>query len=213
LEVLVVRIFWQSLLIVLFFSASAHADDRAKARAAFRAGSQHYNLGEFQQALESFREAYRRYEEPTFLYNIAQCERQLGHKREAIREYRAYLNNAQSADNREAVKQIILQIEREIAADDERAAKAAAAAEMAKPSAPTLSATPSPPPPTPTAATTLTAGPPHPAEHKPAYKKWWVWTLVGTAVAGGAAAGLAVALTRTGAAPTVNTVLGTAHPF
>jgi tetratricopeptide (TPR) repeat protein len=197
------------------FISHASADDRARARSAFRAGSQHYNLGEFQQALDSFKEAYRNYEDPSFLYNIAQCERQLGHKREAVREYRAYLNNSESADNRDSVRQIIGQLEREIAADDQRAA-AAAAAQAAKPtptsttgtltttsSAATTAAEPS--------TATLTASAPPPAERKPAYKKWWVWTIVGGVVAAGAATGVALALTRP-SSPTAPTSLGTSHP-
>jgi len=201
-----------ALALLVSFVRPASADDRARARAAFRAGSQHYNLGEFQQALDAFKEAYRRYEDPSILFNIAQCERQLGHKREAIREYRAYLNNSENADNRESVRQIITQLERELAADDQRAAAAAAAASKAPP--PVALAAPEP---TQTAATpraaTLTASAPPPAERKPAYKKWWVWTMVGGVVAAGAAAGLAIALTRTGPAPKVDTVLGTAQPF
>jgi tetratricopeptide (TPR) repeat protein len=197
--------------LLVSFVRTAAAEDRAHARAAFRAGSQHYNLGEFQQALDSFREAYRNYEDPSFLFNIAQCERQLGHKREAVREYRAYLNNSDNTDNRETVKQTIAQLEREIAADDQRAAAAAEAARAAKntappattPAAATTSAEPS--------AATLTASAPPRAEHKPAYKKWWVWTIVGGVVAGGAAAGLAVVFTRP-SSPMAPTTLGTAHP-
>ena len=108
---------WRALLAVaLILTASpVRADDHARARAAFKVGSQHYNLGEFQAALEAFREAYRYVDDPSFLFNIAQCERQLGHKRDAVREYRAYLNNApDSAENRDEIKQIIAQLEKEI---------------------------------------------------------------------------------------------------
>lgn len=189
----------------------AGADERGKARAAFRAGSQHYNLGEFQQALDSFREAYRNVEDPTFLFNIAQCERQLGHKREAIREYRAYLNNAESASNRESVQQTIVQLQKEVDEEDQRVKAAAEAAEAAKPSvtpAPVITPTLAP-----TAATpALVASAPPPAEHKPAYKRWWVWTIVGGVVVAGAAATAAVLLTRP-STPTAPTTLGTAHPF
>ena len=202
------------LALALLFSSVrvASADERARARAAFRAGSQHYNLSEFKQALDAFKEAYRHYEDPSFLFNIAQCERQLGHKRDAVREYRAYLNNSENADNRESVRQIIVQLEREIAADDQRAAAAASQAE--KQASPPVVATTIPPPPSasaPSAALELTASAPPLVERKPAYKKWWVWTIVGGVVAGGAAAGLAVVLTRPNA-PTATTSLGTAHP-
>jgi tetratricopeptide (TPR) repeat protein len=195
--------------LLVSFVRNAAADDRAHARAAFRAGSQHYNLGEFQPALDSFREAYRNYEDPSFLFNIAQCERQLGHKREAVREYRAYLNNSENADNRESVRQTITQLEREIAAEDQRAAAAAAATQAAKPAPET--ATVAPKPTLEPAAETLTASAPPPPERKPAYKKWWVWTIVGGVVAAGAATGLALVLTRP-SSPTAPTSLGTSHP-
>ncbi len=64
--------------IVSTVGSSAHAENRARAREAYQAASQHYDLGEFQQALELFKEAYRNYEEPAFLFNIAQCHRALG---------------------------------------------------------------------------------------------------------------------------------------
>jgi hypothetical protein len=40
-------------------------------------------------------------------------------------------------------------------------------------------------------------------EAKPVYKKWWFWTILGVAVAGGVAAGVAVALTRSSAPTTL----------
>jgi len=200
-----------ALAVLVSFVRVSSADDRAKARAAFRSGSQHYNLGEFQQALDAFKEAYRNYEDASFLFNIAQCERQLGHKREAVREYRAYLNNSENAPNRDNVQQTIAQLEREIAADDQRAA--ATAAQASKSDKPAGVEAPKPESAAAPSAMSLTASPAPVAERKPAYKKWWVWTIVGGVVAAGAAAGLAVALTRTGPAPTVGTSLGTAHPF
>ena len=133
---------------------------------------------------------------------------ELGHKREAVREYRAYLNNVDNAENRDSVRQIIGQLERDIAAEDQRAAAAAAAARTkatdAMVTAPKAAATATIDP----TAATLTASAPAPAEHKPAYKKWWVWTIVGGVVAAGAATGLAIAFTRPGS-PTAMTSLGT----
>ena len=199
--------------LLVSFVRTAAADDRAHARAAFRAGSQHYNLGEFQQALDSFKEAYRNYEDPSFLYNIAQCERQLGHKREAVREYRAYLNNSENADNRDNVRQIITQLERDLAAEDQRAAAAAQAAQAAPASKPvdtTAATSATSKPSLEPASETLTASAPPPPEHKPAYKKWWVWTIVGGVVAAGAATGLVFALRPS--SPSAATSLGTSHP-
>jgi tetratricopeptide (TPR) repeat protein len=211
-----------SLALLLVVTATAHADERAKAREAFRLGRQHYALREYKEALTAFQEAYRHYEDPSFLFNIAQCERQLDHRAEAIRAYRMYLVNASDAGNREEVRQIIAKLEHDLDAEHAaQAAKAPPPPTLTPTSAPTP--TPTPPPATTVTATTTTATtngsvliettkPARP--DKPAYKKWWVWTLVGVAVAGGAAAGLAVGLTRNnGSSPTAMTSFGTASPF
>src|SRR5262245_26223280 len=95
------------LLLLAFATSTAHADDRDKARAAFRLGSQHYVLGEYREALVAFKEAYRNYEDPSFLFNIAQCERQLDQRADAIRAYRMYLVASPNAVNREEVRGLI----------------------------------------------------------------------------------------------------------
>src|SRR5258708_6720836 len=56
--------------------ATAWADDPGKAHAAYRSGTQHYDLGEYREALEAFKEAYRNHEDPTFIFNLAQSYRQ-----------------------------------------------------------------------------------------------------------------------------------------
>jgi tetratricopeptide (TPR) repeat protein len=199
----------QILIIALLVAAAgtARADNRDKARNAFRLGSQHYSLGEYKEALVAFKEAYRSYEDPSFLFNIAQCERQLDQRADAIRAYRMYLVNAPDANNRDEVRQLIARLERELA--EERATKALPPPGVQSPKsepAPTAVATPAP------LTLTVTAAPPQRAT--PVYKKWWVWTVVGVAVAGGAAAGLAIGLSRSGGqTPTAATSFGTASPF
>src|SRR5688572_11638288 len=101
----------------------AAAEDKAKARQAYRRGAQHYDLGEYREALANFKEAYREYEEPTFLFNIAQCHRQLNEHEVAIRFYRTYLNRLPAAPNREEVRNTIAKLELTIA--EEKAAKTA----------------------------------------------------------------------------------------
>src|SRR6266516_470804 len=98
-------------LALVLFTGSAHAEDKSKARDAFRTGTQHFKLGEYGQALESFKVAYRNFESPIFLFNIAQCERQLNHKPEAIRFYRQYLADAKDATNRDEVQEIIAKLQ------------------------------------------------------------------------------------------------------
>ena len=208
-----------TLVLAVGLAGSALAENRDKARDAFRLGSQHYALGEYKEALAAFKEAYRNFEDPSFLFNIAQCERQLDQRADAIRAYRMYLVTAPEATNRDEVRGLIARLEHEVA--EEHATKAApppgvqppgvaVAHEQAPPTAAASSAAPAS---STTPALILSAAPARRHE-TPTYKKWWVWTLVGVAVAGGAAAGLAIAFTRNGGStPTANTSFGTASPF
>jgi tetratricopeptide (TPR) repeat protein len=191
------------LTLALTMSAPARAEDRAAAREAFRRGSQHYKLGEYRDALAEFKTAYRNYEDPTFLFNIAQCERQLDLRTEAVHAYRAFLSDAPDAPNRGEVKELIAKLEREIA--DERSNKAAPPTTVLSPpaadkTAPTAVLSPlaadtvaatSPTAPTTPAAAQLTAG--VPPEKRPLHKRPWFWaTLAGAAVAVGTGVALGV---------------------
>src|SRR5262249_51230154 len=95
---------WVLLAVLLALPMRAGAIDKAGARAAYRRAVQHYNLAEYEDALRDFKDAYRRSEDPTLLFNIGQCERQLDHKAEAIRMYKSYLNNAPEAPNADEVR-------------------------------------------------------------------------------------------------------------
>jgi Tetratricopeptide repeat len=48
---------------------------------------------------------------PAFLFNIAQCHRQLGNKQEAIKFYRSYLRKVPDAPNAEEVRKLIASLE------------------------------------------------------------------------------------------------------
>src|SRR5262245_42170604 len=87
------------------------AATKERAREAWKRATTHYNLGEYDQAFEAFKEAYREYEDPSFLYNLAQCHRQLGHKTEAVRFYKTYLSQVPDASNRASVEQAIATLE------------------------------------------------------------------------------------------------------
>jgi len=200
------------LLSVLLVALPAAAADKAKARELYRVGTQHYNLAEYDKALDSFKEAYRHLEDPIFLFNIGQCERQLDHKTEAVRFYRAYLRTAPTASNRGEVSALIAKLESAIA--EENAAKhmppvAPSEGTLQSPPA-TTSAPAATSPPAATPALTTTPTQPEPSAHAstPLYKRWWLWTIVG-AVAAGTAVGVGVGLAeRTPAAPTSPTELG-----
>jgi tetratricopeptide (TPR) repeat protein len=99
------------LLGVLGAAGVARADNKTAARESFREGTRQYDLNEFKLALDAFKRAYLQYEEPAFLFNIAQCHRQLGEKPEAVKFYRTYLRKVPAAQNRDEVERIIATLE------------------------------------------------------------------------------------------------------
>jgi tetratricopeptide (TPR) repeat protein len=162
----------------------ARADNLSQARAAYKSATQHFKLGEFQAALDAFKEAYRLHEDPSFLFNIGQCQRHLGQRADAVTSFRTYLLEAKHAPNRDEVEAVITQLRDEIAAEEakqreEAAAASAAAAQAAQVITPAVVVDAPPPP-----------------RKTPVYKKWWLWTTVGAVVAVGIGVGLGVGLTR-----------------
>jgi hypothetical protein len=91
--------------------ADTSRDAKQEAKARFVSGQSHYNLNEFSEALLDFKEAYRLYPDPVFLYNLGQCERQLEHDEEAIRFYRSFLRERPKASNRQEVLHKIEELE------------------------------------------------------------------------------------------------------
>ncbi|MDQ3296982.1 MAG: hypothetical protein M3619_10385, partial [Myxococcota bacterium] len=100
-----------------------------RAKTLFDQGNQHYNLGEFAKALESYKRAYRVKALPAFLFNIAQCHRKLGHHGEAIQMYQSYLVGLPNADNKGLVESLITESQSRIA-DGQRHERARQAAEL-----------------------------------------------------------------------------------
>lgn len=170
---------------VLLQAVPARADNKEVARQAFQEGRRLYDLNDFKSAVESFKKAYLNYEEPVFLFNIAQCYRQLNDKPEAVKFYKNYLRKAPAASNAEEVRQVIASLETAITREKEAASA---------PPQGTASTTESvaPAPATHAAAVTTTEAPPH---KKPVYKKWWFWTAIGGVLVAGAV--VAIVLTTT----------------
>lgn len=106
-------------------AAEGTATVAATAKAHFKQGRMHYQLGEYREALNEFKEAYRLKQDPSFLYNIAQCHRQLREYAEAIRLYGNYLREAPDADNRDEVERQIRDLK--IAAEKQRQKEQSAA--------------------------------------------------------------------------------------
>lgn len=69
---------------------SVHADKNDSVKL-FSEGKSEYNLGNFDAAIGKFREAYRQFPAPAYLYNIAQAYRNLNNCMEAIFFYERFL--------------------------------------------------------------------------------------------------------------------------
>ncbi|HEX4459127.1 MAG TPA: hypothetical protein VIA18_14215 [Polyangia bacterium] len=181
--------------LLLSLAAPAAAKGKAEAKDAFRRALQNYNLSDFKAALVLFKEAYLDYPDPSFLFNIGQCQRQLDDKQEALLSYKAYLREARNPPNRAEVTALVHNLEQSLR-DDEAArhGKPDGAMEPAEGAAQTT--TPAPTPqvapsnPAPAASLTATAPPPR----KPVYKQWWLWTAVGVVVVAGVGLGVGLGL-------------------
>jgi tetratricopeptide (TPR) repeat protein len=77
-----------------------------------------YRLGDYEQALEKYKLAYKSSQASGLLYNMAQCQRNLGRYDEALRSYRLYLQDTPNSPYRANVEKMIAEME-------ERAAKQA----------------------------------------------------------------------------------------
>ncbi len=178
--------------------------DELKARTLFSDGQKAYDVGQFQQALTLYSEAYKLKPLPGFLFNIAQCQRQLGHYQEAAFAFGRFIDNSRpEAPNVELARELIDDMRRRQTEKDDAERKAGEAARLAEQKrladeaaakraadAPVTTSL------TPNASTGLPLPPPPPAmEDDPFYKKGWFWGVAGVVVAG-AVVGTAVALNQ-----------------
>jgi tetratricopeptide (TPR) repeat protein len=189
------------LLVLAALAAStgvAVADDRDIAREAFREGTRQFDLGDFKSALAAFKNAYLHHEDPAILYNIAQCQRQLGEKAEALRSYRVFLLKEPNSPERPQIEKIIAELQTAIEHDKAAASQppigvvgpkpnGAEPAERLPKDTDAPHATSEPP-----AGALVATAPPH---EKPVTKKAWFWaTLAGGAVVVAGAITLGVVL-------------------
>jgi tetratricopeptide (TPR) repeat protein len=95
--------------------------EQERAREHFARAEKHYNLGEFEQAIEHYKKSYELSEAPELLFNIAQAHRLAGHIDEAIYFYDSYLRLKKDAANRADVEAFLKGLRRQKAAADEAA--------------------------------------------------------------------------------------------
>lgn len=126
------------LLLICMFSAAAYAQPAGGNASALEAsGNKHFELAEYDAAINDFKEAYRISDAPGYLYNIAQAYRLKGDCRNSVIFYKNFLRRQPDAPNAAKVRERITEME------------ACAAKQPADP----VATTP-PPPPTTTPPTT-----------------------------------------------------------
>jgi tetratricopeptide (TPR) repeat protein len=87
---------------------------KAQGRQLYDQGLTDYNLGHYTKALGAFENGYRIWHDPSFLFNIAQCERAMNQYEDAERTYRAYLreSNGLPEAQRDKIQRLIQEMER-----------------------------------------------------------------------------------------------------
>jgi tetratricopeptide (TPR) repeat protein len=164
---------------------------REKAREHFQQGQRLFKVSRYREALEQFKEAFVAFEDPVFLFNVAQCHRLLGENAEAVLFYRRYLEAAPAAPQRARVNKWIAELEA-TAPGPSRTGLAPPPVTVSPPPASGAAApvrlNQAPAEAEPSSAITLTSPPPGPAPDRPIYKRWWFWAGVGAAAILGAVA-------------------------
>jgi tetratricopeptide (TPR) repeat protein len=147
------------LLVVLFLLGSGPDPELVQAKQHFATARTAYDAGRFEQALAEFQAAYAKKPIPAFLFNVGQCERQLGHYDRAIFFFERYLESSPNLDDdgRGVVTELIVEArakrdaERDRQADVSKAValeslKIREARDAASRSAAAVAARPLPPP-------------------------------------------------------------------
>ena len=112
------------LVAALCAATTAHADKR-EAKRDVEAGSLAYKLGHFQEALDAFSRAYEAFPAPLLLFDLGQCNRELGNYEKALFFLRGYLHENPKAKNRKLVEDLIAETDRKLAAQQQEARKQA----------------------------------------------------------------------------------------
>ena len=177
--------------LLLSGSAQAQTAGPTKAESEFdqqlQMAAAHYEQGRYQDSILALQNAYELQPLPRLLCNIGQAYRKLGNHRAAVAQYEPCLKSDPEIDlaYRAEVDNYISERRQTWAAKSR-----AGATESPKAGSGT--------PPVDKGAVTQPCS--SPTAQTPVYKKWWLWSIVGLVVAGGAV-GLGVGLTQRQAAP------------
>ncbi len=177
-----------ALALALVHVGTARAADPAeeRARAEFKKGKTAYDLGRFEDALTAYSAAYELKPLPAFLFNMAQCHKQLGRWERAVFFYKRYLDLAPTARDAGTARKLLQESEARLAEQRRKEDEEAQAKRLEEQKAREVMATQ----PRPGEAGLLPPPPPQlpQEESHPVYKQWWFWTGVAVVAAGAGAA-------------------------
>ena len=177
-------------------SQPAFADEARvleQAKKLYTDGMKHYNLADYAPALDEFKRAYFAKPDAAFLFNIAQCQRQLGDYEAAAKSYRAFVRESKdlAATTREEVQRLIGEMDKAI--NEACAKKPPTGTRPTSEIAPVPTPTPEPPVPQPAPPPVVPPSATRDVEARPTpwFKNAIGWSLVGAGVAAlGAGGGL-----------------------
>ena len=98
---------WILSLCLVLATAPAFADGNAKAKQLYDEGFRHFNVAEYPQAIESWKQAYLLSQKPLLLFNIGQAYRLSGDCKQAMTFYDNYQNAETAIKNQEELDQAI----------------------------------------------------------------------------------------------------------
>ena len=98
---------WILTLCFVLAATPALADDTAKAKQLYDEGLRHYNVAEYPQAIESWKQAYLISKKPLLLFNIGQAYRLSGDCKQAMTFYDNYQNAEPTPKNQDELDQAI----------------------------------------------------------------------------------------------------------
>jgi tetratricopeptide (TPR) repeat protein len=191
--------------LLLFSSLPAEAqqppvDESAQAKALYSKGMAHFQLEEYDAAIEKWQEGFRIRPVPEFLYNIGQAYRLSRRPEKALSFYQKYLRMAPKAPNRSEVERHIASLSKVVEQQQQAASqppvntlpapdKSTHATNEGRPAElPSEPVKVEPKAAEPSSSRADLVAPAPPRDQRPVYKKGWFWGVVGGAAAVVAAA-------------------------
>jgi tetratricopeptide (TPR) repeat protein len=167
--------------LVIGLAEPAFADAKSRAKELFESAEKSFRLGRFEDALASYAAAYERLPLPEFLFNMAQCHRNMGNYERAIFFLESYLTEEQRPSDRASVEALIAELSHRL--EQQRALEAKLQA------APRVT----------TATVTIPIFVSSDPDDVPLYERGWFWgTLIASVVAVGGAIAIGIVASNDG---------------